>query len=146
MNVSLGQFRLVKLGQVSQVRLGQVRLVRLGQARGTKFEGYPFRGRSPLIEQGQLGGQVRGIKFEGEGAKPPLPQIWYPFRGRSPLKEQGQLGSQVRCQFLGYIRLGLTSFSTITRELRVVERNQLYHRDPEKISYQIGQSCFWVKK
>ena len=35
---------------------------------------------------------------------------------------------------LGYIRLGL-AFFTISRELRVVERNGLQIRDPEGISY-----------
>ena len=34
---------------------------------------------------------------------------------------------------MGYIRLGLTSFSTITRKLRVVEFFGLHIRDPEEI-------------
>ena len=36
---------------------------------------------------------------------------------------------------MGYIRLGLALFFTITRELRVVERNGLQIRDPEGILY-----------
>ena len=34
---------------------------------------------------------------------------------------------------MGYIRLGLTSFSSITRERRVVEFFELHIRDPEEI-------------
>ena len=41
---------------------------------------------------------------------------------------------------MGYVRLGLARFSTITRELRVVERNRLQIRDPEKILHIIDVS------
>ena len=82
-------------------------------------------------------------KFEGERSPPPSLKFCTPtLRGRSPLKvSKERLG-----QLLGYFRLGLARFSTITRELRVVEMNRLQIRGPEKISYPIRQSCFWVKK
>ena len=41
---------------------------------------------------------------------------------------------------MGYFRLGLTSFSTITQELRVVEFFGLHIRDPEEILDQFDVS------
>ena len=46
---------------------------------------------------------------------------------------------------LGYVMLDLARFSTLTRELRVVEMHGLQIRDSEKFSYPVGHSCFGVK-
>ena len=47
---------------------------------------------------------------------------------------------------LGYFRLGMTSFSTITRELRVGEFFGLHIRDPEEILHTFDVSYVQKKK